>query len=186
MSTEQDNLLFSKLKQGDRQAFNQLFTKHYNRLCNFARGIFKRDDLAEETVQEVFINLWEQKEKIDVTKSVIAFLYTCVRNNAYNRIEKDKTRKVYEERFMQKSNHVVEIDLNDESGNQLIRLLKQAIELLPKKCREIFMMSRFEGLTYEEISEYMNISVKTVENHMGIAFHKLREYAVPRYNKTLS
>ncbi len=184
MSADQDKFLFGKIKQGDKNCFDVLFKKHYTRLCNFARGIVKVDDLAEETVQEVFVNLWENKNKIDVTKSVIAFLYTCVRNNAYNKIEREKTRKLYEERYTIKAEQDKEISEDKGEAGLLLGILKQAIENLPKKCKEIFLMSRYEGLTYDEISKYLNISVKTVENQMGIAFQKLRAYVIPRYNRS--
>jgi len=185
MSAEQDNILFAKIKHGDKGAFDQLFKKHYSRLCNFARGIFRVDDLSEETVQEVFINLWEGREKINVTKSVIAFLYTCVRNHAYNKIEKEKTRKLYEEKYVRKKELHTELEFVDEGEvNTITKILKQAIDTLPRKCKDIFFFFFYEGLTYEEISVFLDISVKTVENQMGIAFQKLRAEVVPRYNES--
>jgi RNA polymerase sigma-70 factor (ECF subfamily) len=184
MSTEQDNILFARLKNEDREAFDLLFRKHYNRLCNFARSILKVHDTAEECVQEVFITLWEQRQRIDVTKSVIAFLYTCVKNNAFNKLEKEKTRRLYEAKYVLRTGDKTFQSEPSEGQESLIsKILKQAVNSLPHKCREIFVMSRFEGLTYEEISEYLEVSVKTVENQMGIAFQKLRAYMVPKYKQ---
>ena len=186
MSDQQDTLLYIKIKEGDREAFNRLFEKHYNRLCNFAKGILKNNDHAEETVQDVFISIWENRLKTEINRSVIAFLYTCVKNKAYNRIIKDRTRKKYESKYGEQTIIPVEQENDTKMYSGFMLLIKKAIHELPEKCREIFEMSRFEGLTYDEIADFLNISVKTVENQMGIAFKKLRINMAPYYNSIVS
>lgn len=172
---DQDLALFSRVRmKNDQTAFDELFRKYYTPLCRFARLILKDEALAEEAVQETFIKLWENRKSIRIERAFASFIYSSVRNRALNSLEKLKTRMKYETVFAAENLS----GSNDESSDdeRTMALVNEAIALLPDKCRKIFKLSRFEGLLYDEIAEYLKVSRKTVENQMTIAFQKLRQY----------
>jgi RNA polymerase sigma-70 factor, ECF subfamily len=183
---EKDKILFSQVKQGDRKAFDLLFREYYIQLCRFAYSYMHSQNHSEEVVQNVFIKLWENRQKTNISTSFISYLYTAVKNQALNDLKKDYVRKHYESEYVNGQDDYDQIEFSD-SGNSKIKIaLKNATEMLPPKCREIFELSRADGLTYDEIADYLNISEKTVENQMGIAFKKLREILMPQLSIILN
>ena len=174
-----DNLLFSLLKQGNKPAFDTLFRKYYVRLCRFAYTLLHSQVSAEETVQDVFVRLWEQRQQISINTSILAYLYASVKNQSMNELKKDKIRRHHENEFLLYASYTEDSAINDQAEEKLKRAIENACQLLPPKCREIFELSRKEGLTYEEIADYLDISKKTVENQMAIAFQKLRQQLEP-------
>lgn len=182
MELQNDKSLFSKIAEGNKQAFDMLFRKYYTQLVRFAMGYLHDGPAAEEMVQEVFVRIWENAPRIEIETSILAYLYTSVRNQSLNFIKHENVKKKYE----QEQSVVVDPDKDDFEEKVNVKFFKQilamAVGSLPEKCREIFEMAKFEGLTYDEIAEYLQVSVKTVENQMGIALKKLREAMVP-YSK---
>lgn len=164
-----------KIKSGDVSSFERLFKDYYSMLCNFAYGIVKDSDSAEELVQKLFCNLWEKREELNINTSIKSYLYTAVRNACLNTKKHLKVRMEYEKEYL-----YVNRSAQDESGmkletKELRDQIETAISKLPEQCRQVFKLSRFEELKYREIAEVLNISIKTVENHMGKALKILRE-----------
>lgn len=183
MDTDKDIFLFQKVIQGHKESFDALFRKYYQPLCRFANLFINDGDEAEEAVQAAFITLWENRSGIKIEKSVKAYLYQIVRNNALMLIRKVNTRKQYEQQFTElQENEIADKPISDEEINKLVL---KGLSVLPDKCRTIFSLSRYDGLTYDEIAEYLEISPKTVENQMGIALQKLREFLTPLWKKML-
>ncbi|WP_163214314.1 RNA polymerase sigma-70 factor [Bacteroides sp. 519] len=175
--------LFNRIKQRDRNAFDALFRKYYTSLCRFSLIICQSQKDAEESVQDMFVNLWEKAPLLQIETSVKAYLYTSTRNYTLNTINKQQTELRY-------LNEYTELMNNEEadqkiSSEEISILIQQGVNTLPDKCREIFVLCKQEGLTYDEIATYLNISEKTVENQMGIALRKLREYLMPRFQRIL-
>jgi RNA polymerase sigma-70 factor (ECF subfamily) len=179
----EDKLLLKQVARGNKLAFDKLFRKYYEQLVRFALG-YTHDGLdAEELVQDVFVKLWEQAAHIKVEVSVQAYLYTSVRNKALNVIKHDKVRQKFAEQ--QRANDIKTFETQEELPdlNQFRKLLLLALEKLPERCRTVFEMGKFEGLSYDEIAVYLEISSKTVENQMGLALKKLREAMQPAMNE---
>ncbi|MBN2485394.1 MAG: RNA polymerase sigma-70 factor [Bacteroidales bacterium] len=174
-----DNLLFSKISKGDKNAFDVLFRKYYTQLVRFSMGYLHDGPASEEIVQDVFVRIWENAPRIEIETSVLAYLYRSVRNQALNQIKHGHVKQKFGQQQM--ANPDTTADDFEEKVNVAFfrKLLALAVGSLPEKCREIFEMSKFEGLTYDEIAEYLQVSVKTVENQMGIALRKLREAMLP-------
>ena len=157
----------------DKTTFEQLFRTHFAALCSYAMNYLKDSDNAKEIVHEVFINLWEKRESIDPDKPVKSYLYTSVYNRCMNHIRDNKKfakldislARVDEQEMVEDHNHHDELD----------KKIQDTIAGLPEKCREVFMLSRFEELKYNEIAEKLGISVKTVEAQMSKALKVLRE-----------
>lgn len=169
-----DNQIFETIKIGDEAAFERLFRSFYPRLCGFAATLVTDREEAEEVVQTLFCRLWEQRDTLEVTTSVQAYLFRAVRNASLNHLKKVKIRDVYKvyNRATMEQNHAFQPDHAVHS--ELRQALERAIAGLPEQCRIIFKMSRFEELKYKEIADKLNISPKTVENQMGKALKVLR------------
>jgi RNA polymerase sigma-70 factor, ECF subfamily len=167
--------LYQKVQKGNLEAFDKLFLKYYQPLCRFSFAIQKNEQAAEDIVQDLFVYLWENRQTVNITTSVKAFLYTSVRNRTLNYIKSSGTRRNWE------STHV---DLNFEETtdevvaetNETFELIEQAINELPEKCKEIFILNRKYNLKYNDIAKKLNLSPKTVENQIGIALKRIREY----------
>lgn len=169
------------LRQGNQKAMESLFKSYYQRLCSYAHTFLKDSDEAEEAVQQVFIQLWERRERMEINTSLQSYLFRAVRNTSLNKIKHGKVRQIYAEEV--KSLHAqAEPATTITFANELQKQIHSAIESLPEQCRLIFKLSRFEELKYAEIATQLGISVKTVENQMGKALkimrEKLQEYMI--------
>lgn len=172
MAKVTDSIIFQQIKKGDEAAFSRLFDGYYSALCMFANKYLRDMDLSRSLVQQVFIDLWTKRESITVSTSVKSYLYTTVKNRCIDVLRKEKTTTAISE-SVENLNQIPFRDLIEEA--ELNDRINASINQLPEKCREIFLLCRFEGLKYSEISENLGISVKTVEMQMGIALKKLRE-----------
>lgn len=179
-----DSLLFIQVSNGNKVAFDALFRKYYSQLVRFAIGYTNDSSTAEEIVQDTFVKVWENAPRIKITSTVGGYFYHAVRNHCLNYIKHESIKKKYEKEQVPQTSDV-EFS-NDEKVNLTLfrQILSQTVNMLPKKCREIFEMAKFEGLSYDEISEYLDVSAKTVENQMGIALKKLRQAMLP-YSKKI-
>lgn len=154
--------------------FEALFKSHYSELCAYANKYLNDLAAAEETVQSLFVKLWENRENVKIEKSPRSYLYTATRNACFNQIRHIKIReeyKIHNELEMEKERYTVDDEYQAVELNEKIRA---SIDRLPEGRRNIFILSRFEGLKYREIAEKLKISVKTVENQMGSAIKHLK------------
>jgi RNA polymerase sigma-70 factor (ECF subfamily) len=172
MADISDSYIFRQIKAGDEVAFSRLFDEYYVSLCYFANKFIRDIDASRSVVQQVYVDLWEKREKIDIFWSVKSYMYNSVRNRSIDYLRKNKNSVS----LTDPENDTRQIpfrDLVEES--ELNELINSSINKLPEKCREIFLLCRFEELKYSEIAQKLNISVKTVEMQIGIALKKLRE-----------
>lgn len=159
------------------QTFEALFRENHAHCLAFATHYTGDSHVAEEVVQQVFLRLWEKRETITITGPVKAYLFSAIRNTAISQWRKDVVRTEKETGFGKVSETAIGAG---EEVKELERLYRQALERLPERCREVFVLSRQQNLKYAEIAAAMNISVKTVENQMGkalkILHQELKEY----------
>lgn len=174
MEQADDQALYVKLKEGDEQAFKALFQKYYAPLCHFADHYLKDKDMAEETVQELFVRLWEKRSTLTIETSVSHYLFRSVRNQCLNQLQHRKIKQQYASRVLESSTQEVdwqpfymEVDLMER--------IEKSIASMPPKRQEIFRLSREQGLKYKDIADKLDISVKTVEAQMGLALKHLRD-----------
>ena len=180
MDPTNDLNLIAQIRRNKKPAFDELFRRYYTPLCRYACKITQSTEKAEEAVQEIFIHLWENRNKLSMQSSVVSYLFQSVRNKTYEHFRKTQTRTQYEENYSELNNETsYEQQFNAPDNYELACLIWSAVDQLPDKCAEIFRLSRDEGLTYNEIAQHLDISVKTVENQMGIAFKKLRDILFP-------
>ncbi len=162
---------FAPIAAGDRIAFEALFRAHYRPLCAFAMGYLKDMDKAEDLVQDLFFRLWLDRDKVNVTTSVKAYLYASVRNRCLNAVKSGAKVLALNEDM---DDRVQDEERSEDEHTERIARVQAAIESLPEERRKVFKLSRYEGLKYHEIAERLGISVKTVENQMGSALETLR------------
>jgi RNA polymerase sigma-70 factor (ECF subfamily) len=163
--------IIARIKQSDKSAFNELFGHYYKRLCRFAYVILKCEQLAEDAVQEVFVKLWENREKVNISLSIDSYLFIAVKNTSMNLIKLNHIRKDYETN----PDMINNADVRTFDPPTFLAHLGKAVDKLPEQCRMIYHLKNSEGLSYSEIAEYLDISEKTVENQVSIALRKLRD-----------
>ena len=157
-----------------------LFKQYQPALLRFAYKYLSNGEDAQEVVQDVFVAIWRNRERLEKSGNLKSYLFTATRNRCLNFLQKRKLEVLsfdgmteLQQRSVEASSHV---DLEEEiEAAELSAQISGAIEQLPKKCRQIFILSRKEGLSYNEIAEKLGISVKTVENQIGIALKKMRQ-----------
>jgi RNA polymerase sigma-70 factor (ECF subfamily) len=166
----------------NEKSFEEFFHLYYKPLCYYARK-YKLDHFeSEEVVQQVFLKLWEIRENLSIKSSVSAYLYRAVQNQSINLLKQKSSLYRNKEEYQSKIEHAqLFAKINEENGAsammacELEQQINQAIEDLPKKCQEIFRLSRQENLSIKEIAEQLNISSNTVQKQISIAIAKLRE-----------
>lgn len=174
MDQANDQALYIRLKEGDEHAFKALFQKYYSAMCQFAYQFLKDSDMAEETVQELFVRLWEKRATLNIELSVNHYLFRSVRNQCLNQLQHQKIKQQYASRMLENAEQetdwqpfYLEMDLMER--------IEKSIDSMPPKRQEIFRLSREQGLKYKEIADKLNISIKTVEAQMGLALKYLRD-----------
>lgn len=170
----QDKKLLRKLKSGDKKAFETIYVKYSRILGFFLMGYLKSVDEIEEIIQEVFLKVWENKHSIDPRHNFKNYLFKISKHVFLNKLR----RKAVEENY--RSSFVANFSEEDNSTEDSIIFSDyedfyiKAVNNLPPKRKDIFLLSRKQGLTYEEIAKAMNISQKTVEKQMSEALRYLR------------
>jgi RNA polymerase sigma-70 factor, ECF subfamily len=171
----QNNILH-RIKSGDEAAFKELFLLHYAALCGYARKYINDLDQAEEVVQDLFFNLWQKKDQLDITVSIEAYLFRSVRNSCLNLLKHYKIRETYKVANQQAIRESEGLTVDTYVENELRDNIEVAIESLPTERKKIFKMNRLEGMNYKEIADVLGISIKTVEAQMSKALKYLREH----------
>lgn len=163
------------IKRGDDAAFEAMFSAYGIRLCAFAFRWTRSRAAAEEIVQEVFLNIWMNHEKFEPAGTVKTYLFRAVKNRVVNYERHRRIEEKYEE-VIGLSDELQESPAVDvQVGDKEMRVaVVNAIETIPDRAREIFLLNREQGLSYTEIAGLLGITVKTVEYHMARSFAHLR------------
>ena len=169
-----DSLFKNVTDYDDYNAFENIFKRTYTSVCSFVQKMVRSHELAEEIVDDVFFSLWKNRKKIRITSSFKSYLLTSVRNRSLDCLRKMKKKQnlaLENASTLPSSQSSV---LENMECNELQLRIDTAIQLLPKQCRLIFILSREQGLKYREIAEMLSISIKTVDTQMGRALKFLR------------
>ena len=160
------------MKAGDEQALAHIYNKYWEGLFVSVHNILKDQQACEDIIQEIFIKLWDKRENLEISISLKAYLFASCRYEVFRQI---KTQKVQvglfdglEERLYTPSAY------GSLEHKELLQQINSIVATLPEKCREVYKLSREENLSHKEIAEKLNISTKTVENHMTRALSQLR------------
>ena len=170
--------LLVRLKASDAEAFSGIFEMFHRRVYSFCYKSLPKED-AEEIVQNVFMTVWENRQKIDLQYSFPAYLFSIARHQVYNAIRNKVIQKTFAEKYMEMTEGVEAPKEYDDSMEKLKDKLKKAIALFPDRQREIFMMSRTYRMTYKEIAEKLGISENTVDTTIRRSLNALRKIFAP-------
>ena len=152
----------------------QLFRTYYAPLCRAVRPMVRDRDTAEDIVQDVFMKIWRNQTALDTNQSVKAYLFRAAINTALNFLEKNRRTTAWDDTLTDRYGaNSTEDDLAYRETEQKIAY---ALEQLPPKCKVVFSLSRFEDMSYAEIAQHLDISVKAVEKHMGKALRIMRQH----------
>ncbi len=181
MLTDFELQLIETIKEGDVKSFELIFKSYYSRLCRYARNYVHDKIVAEDLVKDIFIKIWENRSQLEIKSSLSGYLFRSVHNHCINHVTRNKH-----------ANILNQSDLPDNIGDlihplspdypvanliarELEEKLRQSVQALPDQCREIFILSRMDELSHEEIAKKKNISINTVKVQIYRALLKLRE-----------
>ena len=165
--------LHTIISEGQIQEFTKFYSFFFQKLLLTSDKYVKDLFTGEEIVQNVFLKIWEAPENLEEIKSIKSYLYKSVINASINHVNRQKNIEQHHQKIAAdfSEEHLMELD----EENELIILLHREIDKLPPQCRKVFKLNRFEHLKYREIAILLDISEKTVENHIGTALKTLRK-----------
>ncbi|WP_026714521.1 RNA polymerase sigma factor [Flavobacterium daejeonense] len=166
--------LIQSLKSGEPKAYTYLVNTYHHKLCVYAYSFTHNHDLSEDIVQNVFMRIWNKRKNLKDDFVLSNFLYKSVYNEFIDQYRSQKSLYPLEKKYIDALNSIMENE-DEHSLERVIKIVKQEIQKLPPKCKEVFLLSKEEGLTNIEIAEYKNISIKSVEAHITKAFSILRD-----------
>jgi len=179
---DKNSFIQERSETGDIKVFEELYIAHYESLCYYAQRFVLDLETSREIVQDVFVRIWEKRATLLGEESLKSYLYKSVRNKCLDYLKHLNIEYEYEKKRISEmqepgsdSSNMEDQPLDGLITEELRNAIQRAIENLPEKCREIFELSRYEGLKYREISEELKISVKTVETQMYRAIKSLKE-----------
>ncbi len=172
MMKERDLIL--NVKQGDKAAFSLFYTRHWAQVYRFARLYISSEADVEEVVQEVFIRLWERHSLLDEEQEPNGFLFIMTRNIVFNRF-----RKSFNEQYLMETISSAWEVLDGTAGEEvetedLRQYVQGVVDMLPARQRQVYHLSRNEGMSYKEIAAKLEITPKTVERHINEVLKRLR------------
>ncbi len=173
----QADFLLNKIQEGNEEAFRILFEQYFETLFIIAKNYVTNDSDAEEIIQDVFLKVWKKRKSIN--KNIGGYLFKVTKNLCLDHLRSSKYKISKESNIVKLEAVINLIALEDPDSSalledELLKKIEHGIDLLPQKCRDVFIKSRFNGLKNREISEELNISVKTVENQMSKAIKHMR------------
>jgi RNA polymerase sigma-70 factor (ECF subfamily) len=180
-----DKAIIFKLRRGDKKTYEQLFLNNYKNLVLYAKKFVMETETARDLVQDVFIYLWDKREKLNIDKSLGSYLFRAVHNACINYLKREATKENYIKQFLINLHEGTYKTTASEDAYELVvhkdlsERIEWIIETLPEQCRNIFRMSRFRGMKNKEIAEIYSISPRTVETQIYRALKVLKENLKP-------
>lgn len=177
---DNNNILVRDLSNGKEEAYIYLLETYHRKLYTYTLTLINDRTLAKDIVQNTFIKTWRFRKKLRPEHSLQSFLYKMVYHEFVNEYRQDKKLLPLEDKYYKQMFEVLD-ETNEYKLERFLNLMSKEIEKLPPKCREIFTLSKQEGLTNKEISEHLSISIRTVETQIGKAYSKLRNRLSEQY-----
>lgn len=170
-----EQLWIARLKDGNESAYKYLFDRHYAVLCHFAFRYVRDRYLAECLVSDVIFHIWERRSSLHITSSVRSYLVASVRNRCLDYLKSRPTKSGSDLALLKTDSVSDTTPMGMLLEKELESVIIHSIDNLPAKTQEVFRMSRFSDMKYEEIASSLNISTNTVKYHIKAALSALRE-----------
>lgn len=169
-------------EQREETRFEDIYLSYFSKMKYFAKEYVISEEDAENIVQDVFVELWENKEMLNMHMNLIAYLFTTIKNKCLNHLRhklvvQETASKLQEEYTISLRMNLDSLEAFDNnlfSDQDIEKIISRALDTLSEKCRTVFIMSKIEGKKQKEIAQELNISINTIETQMGIAYKKLR------------
>lgn len=176
----EDEKLIRKLKDDDKDAFRQVYLKYHQELHALAVKYLRSQNLADDAVHDIFVKLWENRDRLERSGSLSGFLFTAMKNHVLNMVgaHKRKLKKNIKIAYEKDQKENLSDNLIDFSNYQ--QLYQEAIEKLPSRRREVFNLRIKEGLTNQEVADFLEISIHTVKSQYYKASKFIRKYVKER------
>lgn len=178
-----DDDILEQIAKGDQEAYRCLFDKYFADLCNFLLIYLRDKSFAEEVALDIFAVVWERREQLQVHTNIRAYLFAAGKNKAISIFRRSK------QHLLSSLNVEDQATISDLGSDQYLEnkelreLINRAVASLPEQSRKIYQLAWEENLSHKEIAKKLDLSPKTVENHVGIALRKLREQLRPYYKQ---
>lgn len=166
--------LLNRIYKGDQAAFEEIFISYYQALVVFATKLVSDMDLSRDIVQEVIVNFYEKRTQIQIHTSLKAHLYQSVRNRCLNHLKREQIVRNHHSILIADKKEAEKVFYDTMEETELELKIHQVIQSLPKQCKNIFEMSRYQGKSNQDIAEDLSISKRTVETQISNALKKLR------------
>lgn len=173
--THSDTQLIQLLASDDQRAFDTLYERYFNQLFNYAYEKTGDRFLAQEVVQELFINLWQYRGRLSITNAVKAYIFTSAKHLIIDQYRRESSRIRHADTFFSRQTLSSNQTEEQVSVNELQQTYANFLDQLPEKCRQVFTLSR-QGFTNHEIGQQVGIAEKTVEQHITKALRLLRQH----------
>lgn len=173
----QEQYVLLLLKEGREEGIDLLFRHYYKDLVLKINQLLADMHASEDLAQEIFLEIWNKRQSIDIVQSIRAYIMRAGTNRAINYLKAKKLS--FSEIDLDRDDQEMDAQDEDELAQKEIYFenLRDSIASLPEKCRVVFSLSRYDKMTYSEIAAQLNISIKTVENHISKALRILKENA---------
>ena len=173
MQTEKK--IIKRFKEGDAEAFDVIYRNYSKKLFHFALGLLKDKDIAEDLVQEVFVSLWEKRNQVNPKLNFENYIFTIAYNSIRKFFRNQSTETKVIDLLVKDSPEIIESIYGTVIYNEMLEHANKIIETLPQKRKTVYKLSRQEGMKTKEIADRLNISTRTVENHLAKALKYLRK-----------
>lgn len=183
-TSDKEAILLQQMREGDQGALKEIFNSYFNYLCTTAYKYIADEHLAKDLTQEVFFELWKRRTTLNIQMSLKFYLRRAVINKSLNHIKAQRLQFEAPDEHLQVPDKEVSKQ-KDLEAEDLKLVIDQTIDQLPDRCRVIFAMSRYEGLSHKEIASKLDISTKTIENQISKALKILKEKIKPYLDKSL-
>jgi RNA polymerase sigma-70 factor (family 1) len=173
--TEIKDLLSEIAVNNSRSSFKRLYLFYYRKLFSLAKSLVKQDEAAEEITDDVFLNLWMQRARLTDINNFTFYCYTAIKNKSLTHLSKVQVKKVDIDDIKLE---IVDSSVTGEDKlvcEDLTKIINGSLNKLPEQCRLVFKLIREDGLKYREVADLLDLSIKTVEYHMGNALKRLTQ-----------
>lgn len=184
MDYSNHEILIKGLKKGEEKAYEFLIDTFYRKLLAYSISLINDKAMAEDIVQNVLMKTWQYRKKLDHNHSIQGFLYKSVYNEFVNVYQKSRSTTLLHYKYLEGLEDIA-LQTNEKQIEHFITIVTEEIQKLPPKCRKVFTLSKLEGLTNHEISDHLEISVKTVEAQITKAYTHLRKRLGRQYKTIL-
>ncbi len=173
LDTLDELILIERLKRNDRNAYSELFDGYFDKLFTFALNMVFREDVANDIVQEVFIAIYEKSVFTNYKGSLKAYLYTSVRNRCYNYLRDAKVEDRHMALYAEAAVYSDSVDVIDEE--EILEKIRQVMDELPDKCREVCLLRFVQGCKYSDIAERLSMNENTVKAQLHRGTEKIKD-----------